>query len=608
MSSATVLCYTPQGHEIHTDLASLLTADLRETARLEANRWIKRLRLVRYGDQTMRDRFTYRGDSLWWFTELYLHKMRKLDRAVSVTLALEAARQRHGAARLAVDTDDLVTRDVVHAFGRAHGVPVETRGRDIERRRHAWPSYLVGLSATLSRLRPSLPSPRPAPAVVAAFVHSAFWRASADGGPHQESYIGPVLDAVAARLPPGDLACVGVGPRRNFRARKWWDPVVGSSAVHELVTPIERLAPRERLATSLDLWRRRSALAEDVTTGDEIRAAGVFRGCDLWQVLRRELEAAALLQWPWSARAMDEAGAAIDALAPEVVLTYAEAGGWGRALVLEARRRGIRSVGVQHGFIYRHWLNYLHEMDEVAASGSDRGTPIPDQTLVFDRYAFSHLAGAGHFPQDALTIAGSARLDQLAARFDACRLQRDAIRRELGVSSEGRIVILAAKHSEIRQHLGELVDAVESLPEVRLVIKVHPAETADLYADAIRRATRASIAEASTDLARLLAGADLIVTMNSTVAVDGLVLGLPSLVVGLPNNLSPFVEAGVMAGAAGAGPIRQALSALLYDREMREALAAAAGDFTRRFDMRADGRSAERAADAVLALTTGHDR
>ena len=35
--------------------------------------------------------------------------------------------------------------------------------------------------------------------------------------------------------------------------------------------------------------------------------------------------------------------------------------------------------------------------------------------------------------------------------------------------------------------------------------------------------------------------------MNSTVAIDGLVLGVPALVIGLPNNLSPFVEAGAMA-------------------------------------------------------------
>ena len=53
------------------------------------------------------------------------------------------------------------------------------------------------------------------------------------------------------------------------------------------------------------------------------------------------------------------------------VVTYAEAGGWGRALVLEARRRGIASVGLQHGFIYRHWLNYRHELGFSIGYGYD---------------------------------------------------------------------------------------------------------------------------------------------------------------------------------------------------------------------------------------------
>jgi hypothetical protein len=109
---------------------------------------------------------------------------------------------------------------------------------------------------------------------------------------------------------------------------------------------------------------------------------------------------------------MDEAGAALDALSPSAVVTYAEAGGWGRALMLEARRRRIPSVGLQHGFIYRHWLNYLHEPDEMTAAGADRGCPIPDRTLVFDRYAESHLRSAGHFPDRALQVAGNG-MDQL---------------------------------------------------------------------------------------------------------------------------------------------------------------------------------------------------
>ncbi len=186
----------------------------------------------------------------------------------------------------------------------------------------------------------------------------------------------------------------------------------------------------------------------------------MYRGCDLWPIVRHELDAVALLQWPWSARAMDEAGAALDALAPGAVVTYAEAGGWGRALVLEARRRGIPSVGLQHGFIYRHWLNYRHEPDEMQPEGRDRGCPIPDRTLVFDRYAESHLRDAGHFPAASVVVTGNARLDDLSAEYAALQPSRGSIRLELGVAGDQPLAVLAAKFTEIRGALPALVAAV----------------------------------------------------------------------------------------------------------------------------------------------------
>lgn len=599
----TITCITAEGRATTAALASLLSPDARDAVPEEANNWIKRLRLVRYDNATMRERFTYRGDSLWWFTELYLHKMRRLERAVSTILALEAACDRHAPARMEVADADPVVRVAADAFGRARGVTIDVRGGHARERGHSWASYLIGLTARLSRARArSTPSP-PARASVAAFVHTAFWRIGAGGdGPQQEGYVGPVLDAVTKRAGQGALVCVGVGPQQNFRARRWWSPLAPHGSPPPALTPVEQLAPRAALNGALDLWRRRHELARAITTGDDVRAAGMFRGCDLWDVLRPELEAAALLQWPWSVRAMDEAAAAIDVLAPSVVVTYAEAGGWGRALVLEARRRKVRSVGLQHGFIYRHWLNYLHEPDEMQPAGSDMGFPFPDRTLVFDRYALDHLTTSGHFPASALRATGSARLDDLARHFSDLRGARSGIRRELGVGEQQPVAILASKFVEVERELASLVAAAAALPETRLIIKPHPAETPDVYRPFISRAPNVSMAPAGADLSRLLAAADAVVTMNSTVAVDGLVLGLPALVIGLPNNLSPFVAAGAMLGVRSGDDPRPGLQLLLYDATAREAQARAASQFIARYGMRADGHAAERAADEILTL------
>ncbi len=606
MTRASVTCISRDGRTLATDLDALLLPELREQARAGANAWIKRLRLVRYDGLSMRDRFTYRGDSLWWFTELYLHKTRRLDAAMSTVLALGAAIERHEPARLVVASADPVVGHAARAFGDARRIPVEVEGPSnvSHGRRDAWSSYLIGLTARLPRWRPTGPAPAPRPAV-AAFVHTAFWKpADGEAGAGQETYIGPVLEAVAEKVGAAGLSVVGVGPRRNFRARRWWDPITRAGAVPASIAPIERLAPARALREAVDLWRRRAALSAAVTAGDEVRAAAVIEGCDLWTVLRAELDGVARLQWPWSARAMDEAGAALDALAPRVVLTYAEAGGWGRALVLEARRRRMPSVGLQHGFIYRHWLNYLHERDEMAATDATPGCPIPDRTLVFDEYTRAHLLSAGRFPERAVTVTGSPRLDDLVARVHAARANRPAGPSAHLRHGEERVALLAAKHAEIGGVLGDLARAVASLPRVRLVVKPHPAETPDVYHRAIAQVPNISVADAGADLAALLADTDAIITMNSTVAIDGIVLGIPALVVGLPNNLGPFVEAGVMAGGVGAEGIRTQLEALLYDAGVRRSLAEAGRRFGDRFGMRADGRAADRTAAEILALAS----
>ena len=98
----------------------------------------------------------------------------------------------------------------------------------------------------------------------------------------------------------------------------------------------------------------------------------------------------------------------------------------------------------------------------------------------------------------------------------------------------------------------------------------------------------------------------LIITMNSTVAIDGLVLGVPALVVGLPNNLSPFVEAGVMLGAADRAGMCRALESVLYDHQVREGLSDRARAFVARYGLAPEPGAATRAAREILTLARPH--
>ena len=143
------------------------------------------------------------------------------------------------------------------------------------------------------------------------------------------------------------------------------------------------------------------------------------------------------------------------------------------------------------------------------------------------------------------------------------------------------------------------------MPDVQLAIKTHPAETPDAYAKIAAAAPNVSVLPADAPLAPLLRASRAVVTVNSTVAVDAAVLGIPALVIGLPNNLSPFVDAGAMAGAAHGESPGPALRRILYDEGFRQQLEQDRGAYLARFGIGSDNRAAARSADAVLALTGG---
>jgi hypothetical protein len=595
-------------------LGSYLDPQTEERATTDALRWIKSLRHATVDGQSFRHRFTFRGDSLWWFAELYLHKQQVIAHLFRSLAALESLISQEEPTRLEFVRGSHVVRGVASQIAAAKGV-----GYDGPTRFGRSPAISIATidaraaalhaAALASRFRDREIPTRPHPPEVAAFVHRAFWRATSDDG-SAEAYIGPVLSALEERAGKEAIAYVSVGPSSNFTARRWWHPLRGESPA-PAAPAIESYAPLATLRASRNVWRDRHATRRALWKSEDLRARAMIGSCDCWPIVREELAGVALLQWPWSARAMDEAAAALDALRPRSMVTYAEAGGWGRALVLEARRRQIPSIGLQHGFIYRHWLNYLHEPDEMIgdpAAPTDGGFPYPTSTLLFDDYAARHLVERGHYPATAVEVTGSPRLDALVEASKAVTPEAVAQARATTHAGSNPLVLVATKYREARRVLRSLVDGAAMVHGAHLVIKTHPAETPDVYAPLAADVAHVTVLDASSPLGPLLSAARAVVTVNSTVAIDAAVLGIPTLVIGLPNNLTPFVEAGLMAGAerdnaandaaAIAGMLRQ----ILYDEEFRRELARTRQAFLTRFRIGADGRAAARAADAVLRL------
>lgn len=607
MTPSTPIAFSRRGVARTADLADYIDGAVEEEARAAEYRWIKQVRLARVDDVSFRERFRLRGDSLWWFAELYLHKQQVILGLHRTIAALERLIAAEAPEHLSFPSRDRVLLAVGPAVARRHRLTAASRQpatTALALARMDVRSTGFHAAARLSRIR-RREMPAAAPGSVVAFVHRAFWRPGADAG-QGEGYIGPVLQALEHQASGREVRYVSVGPAANFQARRWWHPL-GGPPTHAAV-PVEAYAPAGALRGATAIWGGRHAWRRAMWASQDLRDLAEIGGVDCWPLVREELAGVALLQFPWSARAMDEAGAALDRLRPAAVVTYAEAGGWGRAIVLESRRRGIPSAGLQHGFIYRHWLNYRHEPDEMRPDPQrpeDAGFPRPTRTLLYDGFAAEHLTEAGRFPPESLAVTGSPRLDAMATTVRA--LSADAVdgaRTAAGAGTGERLLLVVAKAREAGAALPALLDAAAEVPGVHVAIKTHPAETPGAYAAATAGRHHVTVLPADTPLAPLLAAAGAVATVNSTVALDAAVLGIPALVIGLPNNLTPFVEAGALAGtdpATLSSDIRQ----ILYDEEFRRTLGAARRGVLARHRMTSDGDAAGRTAAAVLRLVDG---
>lgn len=542
--------------------------------------------------RAVRDLLVWKGVSLWWFAELYLHHSTECPRYVrlieSFLRVLEAERPDE------VEADGLPEEEAVllgractaqrilfHGPARPRALPqrLRTGGVRLRARLDLAKCALTARKTALAGA-PAPVSPHGPP--VALFLsHAAFWRERRDpegGEPAEyEHYFDRILPVVATEgeLRPFVLA---VGPRAAFRRRGLTDRLAEWGRFHPESGPYVHV---NRFTTSRVLGEVRKAVAmargawRALRRSPGMSEAFSHRGVGFADLAGPALAGTLLRQLPWAVRSYEEMTEALRATRPAVVCLYAESSGWGRAAIAACRAAGVPTVAIQHGILYAKYYSYRHGADE-----SD--CPRPDRTAVFGESARQILLELGHYPPGSLVVTGSPKFDDLLAT--AARWDRQEIRRRLDVGEAERLVVVASRyrgirdtHASIGAAFPALVRAIESLPGVKALVKPHPAEPEEHYAADLRGAgaARVRLLPPGSDLMLLLHAADALVTVESLSAVEALVLGRPVLVLSMPTHLRELVQAGAALGVPAGEDPTPALRDLLFDEATRRGLVAA---------------------------------
>ncbi|MGH2407235.1 MAG: hypothetical protein ACRDF7_04035 [Candidatus Limnocylindrales bacterium] len=366
-----------------------------------------------------------------------------------------------------------------------------------------------------------------------------------------DPHLALVLDRLEAEGVPVAMIVEGL----DHRSARDWPAILAD----------ERIVPQSFVEAA---WAapgsgRRGAHRDSVDDGRSDRLD--VDGVDLGPAMKRALDGYGARWQDLQARTIDAQERFLEAVRPGVIYLDREA--TRTRWIVAAQRRGIPVVAIQHGMIYRANPEY-HTLDGVPA-------PRPDLTCVFGSAEREILVEDGGYASEAVVVTGSPRADPASMRRPASPDERMAVRRELGVADNDRLLVVSVAHNEVMGDLYSVAMVARllggPLPGVHVVVKIHPQDRGRSdYAGLLRGLAIAGSYKPpsvsvirDTDLYRLLRSADAHLGQYSTVLTDAVVAGTPNLIAVAGARADPlgYVGAGVAVPVGSVDDVRSFMAA-----------------------------------------------
>jgi len=250
-----------------------------------------------------------------------------------------------------------------------------------------------------------------------------------------------------------------------------------------------------------------------------------------------------------------------DAYPASVLVTASDTGFWGRCATLEAKRRGIPSLTLQHGMM----------------AGAAGYVPV-----VSDRFGAWGKAGGRWLrergvPAEKIVVVGAPRLQDPAS---TPRMDRAVLATKLAIDPARRWVLLATNPIPLAKNAAMIEVARAGVRAwdagATLVLKLHPSEEPAAYR-AIAGSDRGVLVvpHGEAPLYDLLGTVDAVLTFHSSVGLEGMLFDRPIV------SLEPFGEENPLSyGREGAAAVARTAQELT--RALREDIPPGAGAGARR--------------------------
>lgn len=276
---------------------------------------------------------------------------------------------------------------------------------------------------------------------------------------------------------------------------------------------------------------------------------------------------------------------------PDLVVVMTEELPLCKIVVNLANMSDIKSLYIQHGAFIKH------PKHEAVASGKMAVAGSADKDFLINLDT----------DPDKLVITGRPLFDKLARKNEI--FDKLDIRSKLKINPEKKIILFTTQPlvglTPLYENITvfrQFLKAVKKLPDVQLIIKLHPLDDESERKKIITQEKfQGAVVTKDFNLHSLIYISDVLVTMFSTTALEAMIMKKPVITINFSGkrDVTDYAKDGAAIGVYKKEDLLPAIKSVLCDKETIEKIKKSQEDFVYRYAYLIDGKATKRIVDLI---------
>jgi len=271
---------------------------------------------------------------------------------------------------------------------------------------------------------------------------------------------------------------------------------------------------------------------------------------------------------------------------PKVIFLPYETGPLALAIISIFRKLGIKTIGVQHGYIYPY--SPMYSQTSFSNHDSPYGFPLPDTTLVFGNYVKDLLVKNG-YPPEKFEVFGNPslfHLDVISSKFDS-----KMIRKKFTLQDNQKVILFTTGKLQRNYTEGGKYDYDEQIWENLLqnyggkndffiILKPHPGEkNISIYKKIMQKYPHNNVIITQNDIFELIQISSLVISVFSSTMFESLCFKKPVIRLKFSEYENHILDSSNAIITSNINDLTQNISKLIYNSKFKNSLSKNALNF-----------------------------